>query len=158
MADDLTEFDAWFGRIIAGMEPGQRARAAFKLGQALRQANLARIAGNVDPDGTPFEPRKHRKDRRGRLRRRGLMFKGLRRARNWRIIADAEGVEVRPSSSGADRVGAVSQFGEVDTVGRARDGRTIRVRYPERRLLGFSAEDRQLAIDIAGEMLDPDSR
>lgn len=154
--DDLIAFEQWFGRIIAGLEPAARSRAALKLGQALRRANLARITANIDPDGAPFEKRKPRLDRRGSVRQRGKMFRGLRLARNWRIIADAHGVELKPSSSGADHVGAVSQFGEVDTVGRGRDGRMIRYRYPVRRLLGFSQEDRTLAVDVAASLLDPD--
>ena len=156
--DDLSLFEEWFGRIIAGLQPAARRRAAVKLGQALRRSNLSRIAANVDPDGVAFDPRKPRKDRRGRLRNRqgGKMFKGLRQARNWRIDADDDGVEVRPASGNVDRVGAVSQFGEVATVGYLRSGRAIRTRYPVRRLIGFSDDDRQLPVDIAADLLDPD--
>jgi len=153
--DDLTGFEEWFGQILAGLAPPPRKRAALKLGEALRRANLARITANVDADGGKFTPRKPRKDRRGRLRERGKMFRGLRLARNWRLIADPDGVELTPSTHGADRVGAVNQFGEVDTVGRGRDGRLVRYRYPERRLLGFSPDDRQLAVEIATSLIDP---
>lgn len=155
MADDLTQFDEWFGRIVAGLAPSERQRAALKLGQALRRSNLKRIGENVDPDGQPFEPRKPRLDRRGRLRQQegGKMFRGLRYARHWKIDADAEGVEITAANPIVDRVASVSQFQETITVGRLRGGGKIRVRYPERRLWGFSQEDQQLSIDIAAEML-----
>lgn len=157
MADDLSQFDEWFGRILAGMSPTMRRKAAMKLGQELRKSNLARVTANVEPDGRAMEPRKPRLDRRGKVRRsKGKMFKGLRRLRNWKIIADAEGVEVKPASGSVDRVASVNQFGEVDTVGRLRSGTPIRYRYPVRRILGFGPEDEHIALDIAASLLDQD--
>lgn len=157
MAEDLSQLEQWFGRIIAGLEPGPRKRAAMKLGQALRRANLARIAANVEPDGTPMAPRKPRKDRRGRLRAKagGKMFRRLRQARDWKIEADADGVEIGAKSSAIDRVAAVHHFGEVDTVGRDHKGTPIRVRYAARRLLDFAPEDRDLVLDVAADLVDP---
>ncbi len=159
MADDLAQLDEWFGRILAGLEPSQRRRAALKLGQALRRSNLKRVGETIEPDGRAMEPRKPRKDRRGRLRRKqpGKMFKGLRRLRNWKIEADEDGVTIRPASGNVDRVAAVSQFGEVSTVGYLRNGAPIRTRYPVRRLLGFGPEDEHLALEIAASMLDLDA-
>lgn len=157
MADDLSQFDEWFGRILAGMSPAMRRKAAMKLGQELRRSNLRRVATNVEPDGRAMEPRKPRLDRRGQVRRsKGKMFKGLRRIRNWKIIADAEGVEIKPASGSVDRVASVNQFGEVDTVGRRRSGPPIRYRYPVRSLLGFGPEDEHLAMEIASSLLEPD--
>ncbi|WP_206377624.1 phage virion morphogenesis protein [Sphingobium psychrophilum] len=49
------------------------------------------------------------------------------------------------------------QFGESDRVGRLRDGRTIKAKYPERRLLGLSQDDRALILETAGGLLDPDA-
>lgn len=159
MADDLARFDEWFGRILAGLEPAQRKRAAIKLGQALRRSNLKRIGDNVEPDGSAMTPRKPRRDRRGRLRRRqpGKMFKGLRRLRNWKIHGDADGVEIRPATGSVDKVAAVSQFGEVATVGYLRNGTPIRTRYAVRRLLGFGPEDEHLALEIAASLIEPDA-
>ncbi|NOW46713.1 phage virion morphogenesis protein [Novosphingobium sp. SG751A] len=157
MADDLSRLDEWFGRIIAGLEPAQRRKATLKLGRLLRRSNLKRIGANVDPDGVPFAPRKARLDRRGRLRKGagGKMFKGLRKLAKWRINAAADGVEIMPVTNTADRVGSVSQFGQTVTVGRLRNGRKIRAKYEERRLLGFSREDEDLALQVAGELLEP---
>lgn len=155
MADDLQQLDEWFGRILAGLDPAQRKRAATKLGEALRRSNLKRIAENVEPDGGAMEKRKPRQDRRGRLRAKaGAMFRRLRMAKNFKIDADADGVELGFKNASLERVAAIHHFGEVGLVGKLRDGRTIRTRYAARRLLGFSDEDRQLSIDIAAEMLD----
>ncbi len=154
--DDLSRLDAWFGRILQGLEPGQRRKAALKLGQALRRSNLKRIAANVQPDGSPMEPRKPRKDARGRLRKKagGTMFQGLRFAKHWRIDADQDGVEITAKSPIVDRNASVSQFGETAIVGRLRNRTPIRYRYPERLLLGFGPEDEDLALNIASDMID----
>lgn len=157
MANDLARLEEWFGQILAGMEPAQRRKATLKLGRLLRRSNLARIGANVDPDGAPFAPRKPRRDLKGRLRQkaRGKMFKGLRKLAKWRIDAAPDGVEIKPVTNTADRVGSVSQFGQTVTVGRLRNGRAIRAKYEERRLLGFSREDEGIALEVAGEMLEP---
>lgn len=156
--DDLSRLDDWFGRILHGLEPGQRRKAALKLGQALRRSNLKRVEANVNPDGSAMEARKPRKDARGRLRKKagGKMFQGLRFARHWRIDGNQDGVSITANSPLVDRTAAVSQFGEVATVGRLRSGKPIRYRYPERRLLGFGPEDEDLALQVASDMISPD--
>jgi len=152
-SDALAGFDEFFAQILAGLSPARRKTLARKLGQALRRSNLRRIAANVQPDGAPMEPRKPRQDRRGRLRRRagGKMFRELRRAKLWRIDARPDSVEVLPKT-GAN-VAEIHHFGLPGTVGRDREGRAIKYRYPERRLLGFSKEDEKLALDVAAEFL-----
>lgn len=159
MADeDLARLDEWFGRILHGLSPAERKRTAMKLGQALRRANLKRISSNTNPDGTPFERRKARYDRKGRLRIKAgaKMFRGLRKAKQWKIDADEDGVELAPVSPVTARMGRVSQFGETITVGRLRNGKRIRARYPERHLLGLSDEDEDLAMLVAAGMIEPD--
>lgn len=157
MADeDLHRFEEWFGHIIAGLAPEKRARASVKLGQELRRANLKRIADNVEPDGSPMEGRRKRLDRRGRLRARAgkRMFRGMKARRNWKLSADAEGLEITPVNALVDRIASISQFGEAATVGRTYDGRRIRHRYAMRRLLGFSTDDEATVIDVAADLIE----
>ena len=157
MADDLARLEEWFGQILHSFSPAERRRAAHKLGLALRRSNLKRIAANVQPDGSAMEEKKARRNRKGRIVEPagGKMFKGLRYARHWRVDAAPDGVELRPASNLAAYFGAVNQFGLTATVGRLRNGGKIRAKYPERRLLGFSDEDEKLALEIAGELLEP---
>lgn len=160
MAEDLGELERWLGRIVSGLQPTKRRGAALRLGQALRRANLARIAANVEPDGGAMEPRKASVNERGRVRRKAgtRMFRRLRAIRSWKLDADADGVEIRPATAAIDRVAAAHHFGELDRVGRLRDGRVIRHTYAQRRLLGFAEEDRDLAVEIAASLIDPDAR
>lgn len=158
MAEDLAEFEQWMGRIINSLEPGKRRHTTLKLGQDLRRANLMRIAANVEPDGSPMEKRKASRNERGRLRRKAgtKMFRRLRMAKAWKINADADGVEITPASAGIDKVAATHQFGEIGYVGRLRNGRVIRTKYPERPLLDFADTDRALIMETAASLLDPD--
>jgi len=153
-SDALTGLDEWLGGIMLSLSPAKRRRASLKLGQALRRANLARIKANVEPDGGAMEKRKARLDRRGRVRKKagGKMFRKLRYARQWQIAARPDSVELSPS--GRSTIPEVHQFGEKGFVGRTPDGRKVFTKYPQRRLLGFSREDEQLAIDIAVQLLD----
>lgn len=156
-SDALAGFDDWFGRILQGLSPAKRKRLALKLGQALRRSNLKRQQQNVEPDGSAMEERKPRLDRRGRVRKKagGKMFRSLRYARNYRIDARPDSVELAFKSRSAEKVAAEHHFGLEGTVGRDFEGRRIRYRYPERRLLGFTREDREATLDVAAEMIDP---
>lgn len=157
MADDLGELERWLGRIQNGLAPARRRAFAAKLGQALRRSNLMRISANVEPDGGAMEKRKKPKKGGGPEKVGGRMFRRLRLAKAWKVAADADGVEIKPASSSIDRVAAVHQYGETDTVARLRDGRTLRAKYPERRLLGLSNDDRTMIVEVVGSLLDPDA-
>lgn len=157
MAEDLAEFEQWLGRILAGMDPSRRRRATIKLGQELRRANLMRISANVEPDGSAMEKRKASVNERRRVRRQAgsRMFRRLRLAKAWKVSANEDGVEITPASSAIDRIASVHHFGETDRIGRLRDGRTIRAKYVERRLLGFADSDRFVIMETAESFLDP---
>lgn len=154
-SDALAALDQWFGQVLEGMSPTQRKRAAMKLGQALRKSNLQRIARNVEPGGGAMEKRKARLDQRGRVRAKagGKMFRKLRYARNFKIIARPDSVEIAPVG-GAAKVGREHHFGLRAFVGRAPDGSKVFTRYPERRLLGFSDADREAVLDVVSELFE----
>ena len=154
-SDALAALDQWFGQVLEGLSPAQRKRAGMKLGKALRKSNLERIASNVEPDGGPMEKRKARLDQRGRVRRKagGKMFRKLRLARNFRITASPDSVEIAPVG-GAAKVASEHHFGLRGFVGRAPDGTKVFTRFPERRLLGFSDADRDLVLDVVSELFE----
>lgn len=155
-SDPLAGLENWLGAVLQGLSPAQRKRAAMKVGQALRKSNLQRIAKNVEPDGAPMEKRKSRLDQTGRVRRKagGKMFRKLRLARNFKITARADGVEVAPIG-GAAKVAKEHHYGLRGFVGRSPNGEKVFTRYPERRLLGFNDTDRETVIDVLAQMIDP---
>lgn len=156
MADDLAELEPFLAAYLNRLGPAQRRRVARKVGEALRRENARRIAANVQPDGSAMEPRKKRprmKDARGRIRRTAKMFPKIRLARSMKIRASADEVSVGFEGT-IGHTARAHQFGLVDFVGKTRDGRTIRTRYPERRLLGFGPEDIEAITDAALKMLE----
>jgi len=154
-SDALAALDQWFGQVLEGLSPAKRKQAAMKLGKALRRSNLDRIARNVEPDGGPMEKRKARLDQRGRVRRKagGKMFRKLRLARNFRVTATADSVEIAPVG-GAAKIGREHHFGLRGFVGRAPDGAKVYTRFPERRLLGFADQDSDLVLDVVADLFD----
>ena len=153
----LEYFGDYFEEMLADIQPAKRKLVARKIGQRLRRANLVRIADNVQPDGSKMEPRKERRDRRGRIRVRAgtKMFKKLRYARNFNIRASSDGVEIGPQG-GIERTSRIHHYGLMGYVGKNRDGEAIRVRYPRRRLLGFSEDDIDGMTEELLEWLDRD--
>lgn len=148
-ADDLTAIEPFFGALVAGLKPAARRKLALKMGRHLRRENAARIARNVQPDGSAMEPRKRRTERKaGRVKKKGKMFPKIRKAQALRINASPDGVEVGFNNPLISKTASAHQYGEVDYVGRKPDGTIVRTQYPQRVLLGFGADDMDALMDI----------
>jgi len=156
MADDLAELEPFLAVYLNRLGPGQRRRVARKVGEALRRENAKRIAANVQPDGSEMEPRKKRKrmmDGKGRIKRTGKMFPKIKLARSMKIRATPDEVSVGFEGT-TGHTARAHQYGLTDFVGRTKDGRTIRTKYPERRLLGFGPDDIDAIMDAALGLLE----
>jgi phage virion morphogenesis protein len=144
----LEALEPWLEAVMNRLKPGERVQLSRKIGQMLRARNAKRIAGNVQPDGSPMEPRKPRRDRRGKLRksRQGKMFRQTGKVRNLKVRAFPDRVEIAfaPAVSGT---AAVHHFGLMDKVEKTPTA--PKVRYPARHLLGIPAEDREAVMDAA---------
>lgn len=154
MADaGLDHLAPWLEGHLQRLKPTERRKLTRKLAKALRDANAKRIRDNVQPDGTPMEPRKSQRDRRGRLRKRkARMFPKAALARNLRGVARTDEVVVsfRPL---VQRTAEVHHFGEEAPVD-PRIRNSIRVRYAARRLLGLSEADILLIEENSLNLLD----
>lgn len=75
------------------------------------------------------------------IRSNKRMFRRIRMVRNLRIKATPDSVEINFGGGAIEKIAAIHHDGQLGTVGRTRDGRTIRARYEARRLLGFGDED-----------------
>ncbi|EAW1261762.1 phage virion morphogenesis protein [Salmonella enterica] len=132
--DETLTIDTAIGAMLANMSPSSRSHVMHVLARELRKRQQKRIARQMNPDGTPFAPRKRPINRDGSPR--GKMFRRERLARNLPVKAsDSEAsVAFRGPNTHTEQV---HQFGLVDHVGRYHTA----VRYPARRLLGFTDED-----------------
>ncbi|WP_337186688.1 phage virion morphogenesis protein [Phenylobacterium sp.] len=162
---DFEALDAWARATIAALDgPGVR-RLQMRLLRDLRRSQAARIARQENPDGSPFAPRKAQaaeasrfqaraeiRRRPGRVRRRAgaPMFRKIRTAAFLRGEIDAEGVAVGFSGRAA-RIATVHQEGGED---RTSPGGPM-ARYPMRRLLGFTDDEREAILDAILDHVDP---
>lgn len=151
MADDLTAVEDWAAAFLARLDPGQRRTLAGQIARELRRSQQARIAAQENPDGSAFQARKPQprklRDKIGSIKR-GPMFKKMRLAKRLKIIeATAEEIGVGFTGRNA-RIAAQHQEGLAERIA----GRTIR--YPERRLLGFTDADSSRIMDQVLAFLD----
>jgi phage virion morphogenesis protein len=145
---DLTKVEDWLEGLMLRLSDGQRRKLSMKIGRSLRRSNAKRIAANVEPDGGAMAPRKPRLRPDGsKVRRSARMFRRLRQARNLRIKAAPDSVELNFGGGSIEKIAAIHHDGQVGLVGRTREGRTIRARYEARRLLGFGANDMDIVME-----------
>jgi phage virion morphogenesis protein len=125
--------------LLSAIGPAERTRLARAIAADLRQRQRQRIAGQLNPDGTPYAPRKPRLSTgRGRIRR--AMFQRLRS----RLVAQSTADEAVVAITGrAARIARVHQYGLTDRV--APGGPDYR--YPARGLLGLTDADRAAIAD-----------
>lgn len=152
MSDDLERFENWAVPLIAGLSSNERLKLSRQLGQKLRRSQSQRIAAQMNPDGTPFEPRKEQpqsqaRQRQGRIRR--TMFNKLKAAKFMRIEASAEGVAIAFVGR-VSRIARVHQEGLTDQV--QPDG--PQYQYSERKLLGWSESDIELVREVILNFLE----
>ena len=131
--------------IIADLEtrlsPNSRRALARDIATDLRSINAARIRANKTPEGAAMEPRK---DKRGRKGKAAAMFRRAAGARYLRKKSTAGEAEVGYVGAMA-RIMRVHHYGLRDTVTRAKG--SPEVTYPERPVIGMTAEDRLRLLD-----------
>lgn len=153
----MSDFDAlepWLGELVARVSPRRRLGLSRRVGQIIRRANATRVLANVEPEGSAMTPRKPKKERpagkgKGGRKAKGSMFRRIELARNMVVRPSADHVELGFKSKVA-KTAEVHHFGLEDVVD-PRIRRSIRTRYPARRLLGFGPGDRDmLLVEIMG--------
>lgn len=153
MADDLQALEDWLGPLLAKLTPQEQRGLARKVGQDLRRSQAKRIAAQQAPDGTAYTSRKPQQTTKAREKKgaiRKAMFTKMRTARHMKVQVTGEGVAVGFLGRTA-RIALVHQEGREDAV----EAGGPRFRYPERRLLGFTAEERGAICDFVLAHLAP---
>jgi phage virion morphogenesis protein len=149
MSDDFSDVQAWAAALMAQLRPAERRRVNRAVAVELRRSQSRRIAAQQDPDGAPYVPRRAKKNLRskvGAIRRR--MFSRLRTARFMRI--QATDTEAIVGYTGAvARLALVHQEGRTD---RPAPGQKP-VRYPRRKLFGFTQQERDAVLDTLARHL-----
>lgn len=146
--DELQAVEAWLSPILQRLGAGERRALMTAIGRDLRRGQQARMKRQENPDGSAFEPRRPRaarakglREKAGRIKREA-MFRKLRTAKYLKVEATAEGLAIGFSGRAA-YVARVHQEGLSERV--AKDG--PQYQYPQRKLLGFTDQEREQIID-----------
>ena len=135
--------------LLAAIGPAERARLARQIAADMRQRQQRRIAAQLNPDGTPYAPRKPRlRAKAGRIRR--AMFARLRTTRYLKIEGRADAAVIAIAGRAA-RIARVHQYGLQDRVNR----RGLTIRYPVRELLGLTDDDKRDTLQALLEHFTP---
>ncbi|MGE5563119.1 MAG: phage virion morphogenesis protein [Bacillota bacterium] len=150
--------EARVDKLLANLDAGQRRALARRVGTDLRRSQIQRVRAQLNPDGSPFQPRKPKTEqlrgKKGRIKRkakRGPMFRKLMAARRLRLQATASGVSLGFADNATARIARVHQFGLPDRVNRRPNAPTAQ--YPARELLGLTQADRAMILDRVLEAL-----
>jgi len=148
--NDLDRFGNWLQPLIGGLSDAQRARLARNIGQYLRRSTAKRIAAQLNPDGTPYEPRKvQATGERAAQRRRAIrstMFDKLRTNKFLHLRTNAQEIALGFLGRAA-RIATTHQEGLPDEVQPGGP----RITYPARQLLGITE---QQLLDIRDMTID----
>lgn len=142
MMTDLTALEEWVGGLLVKLGPEQRRALSHQIAIVLRRSQSARISQQRAPDGTPYTPRKNRKElssKAGRIKRqKAAMFSKLR-TNKWLKVQSSEHAAGVSFVKKVYYVARVHQFGMQDRIGRKQ---ATAYHYPTRQLLGFSEHDK----------------
>ncbi len=148
--NELAPLDAWCAGLLQSLQPAQRRALARELARRLRESNAKRIAAQLNPDGSAFEPRKTQaRGKRGAIRRK--MFNKIRTSK-WMKMESSPDSAVVTFAASVQTMAKVHQHGLRDRVNKRRDkygGKGPEVTYPVRQLLGFTPGD----VDMVGSLV-----
>jgi phage virion morphogenesis protein len=157
MADSLQDLERLGAVLLERLSGPSRRKLLGAVAQALRAADAGRIAAQVNPDGSPFAPRKPQRPRErlapGRLKRQAkakAMFAKLRTRRYLKARATEDEASVGFEGRAA-AIARVHHYGLRDRVVRTSPRQ---VRYPARQLVGFAPGDPAMLMDILLAHLD----
>lgn len=141
MTNRLEALEDWASGLLSQLEPAARSKLARNIGQTLRRSQQQRITAQRNPDDSKFAPRKRDRIRgkKGRLKRKRLMFQKLRTARLLKAYGNSSVVSVGFIGR-VGRIARIHQFGLKEPA----DGRHPEIKYSQRQVLGFREEDLDL--------------
>lgn len=132
--NELAPLETFASGLLARLAPAERRKLARSLAARLRESQSRRIGAQLNPDGSPYAPRKPRLRRKpGSLRRRA-MFSKLRTAR-WMKTEASPDAAVVTFAAQVQHMAQVHHHGLRDRVNR-RGG--PEVDYTARQLLGLT--------------------
>jgi phage virion morphogenesis protein len=119
--------------LLATLSDAERRKFAMMIARKVRASQSQRITRQQNPDGSSYIPRKNLRNKKGQIKRK--MFMKLKTAKFMKIEKMPDGVTIGFDQR-VSRLARIHQDGLVDTL--KYNGRTFKVRYAQRILLGFT--------------------
>ena len=139
MSDGIERVKLAFTDLLKNISKPRRRLLYQQIGRELARSQRRRIKAQQNPDGSPFEPRKKRKQfskKKGRIKNQ-LMFKKIVTPSHLKIRYEQEGISLGFYGGDAE-IANVHQYGLYSSPSKYKD---FKVKYAQRELLGFSEED-----------------
>lgn len=140
---DLRKLEDWAGALLLKIEPKERRKINQTIARELRRSQQKRIRAQRNPDGTSYAPRKKspQRSKTGSIKQKA-MFHKLAMASRLKMNSTASAVGIAFMARNA-RIARVHQYGLSDSPG----GKSPRVKYDKRELLGFTDSDLEMIKD-----------
>lgn len=119
--------------LLTTLSDDERRKFAMMIARKVRASQSQRITRQQNPDGSSYIPRKNLRNKKGQIKRK--MFMKLKTAKFMKIEKIPDGVTIGFDQR-VSRLARIHQDGLVDTL--KYNGRTFKVRYAQRILLGFT--------------------
>ncbi|NYA25017.1 phage virion morphogenesis protein [Haemophilus haemolyticus] len=139
MSDGIEQVKLAFTDLLKNISKPRRRLLYQQIGRELARNQRRRIKAQQNPDGSPYEPRKPRKQfgkKKGRIKRQ-LMFRKLVTPAHMKLRYQEEGISLG-FYGGDAAIAAVHQYGLHSSPSKYKD---FKVLYAQRELLGFTEED-----------------
>jgi phage virion morphogenesis protein len=144
MSDPYIALEHWVEPMLTRLSSAQRRELSWKIARMLRRSQHARVQAQTDAQGRAFLPRKQLRDQAGRIRRqRGKLFRRLTQSDWLKVRAD----DSRAVVGFVGRVARIARAHQEGLVDQVRPGGPS-VRYPERRILGITPQDREAVLQL----------
>lgn len=130
--------------LLVSLNDAARRKMAMVIARKIRASQSQRITRQQNPDGSAYIPRKNLRKRKGQIKKK--MFMKLKTTRFMKIENIPNGVTIGFDQR-VSRLARIHQDGLIDTL--KYNGRTFKVRYAQRQLLGFTdAEVEMIENDV----------
>lgn len=139
MSDGIEQVKLAFTDLLKNISKPRRRLLYQQIGRELARNQRRRIKAQQNPDGSPFEPRKKRKQfskKKGRIKNQ-LMFKKIVSPSHLKLRYEQEGISLG-FYGGDAAIANIHQYGLYSSPSKYKD---FKVKYDQRELLGFSEED-----------------
>ncbi len=134
---DLRAIEDWAGALLAKIEPKERRKINQTIARELRRSQQQRIKSQRNPDGSAYAPRKKapKRTKSGKIKQKA-MFHRLSQAARLKMSSTSDAIGISFMARNA-RIARTHHYGLTESPG----GKSPRVKYDRRELLGFTDKD-----------------